>query len=389
MRLINSRNISPMYLKILLSLGLFTSTCSVWARELTDLTLNVATANKQEAFDRATEEATHKMTEVILGAERTAKVWATARPRLLKNSTRYIVFIKGSTPAEGSAEPNIQVQMRLSADNLESLLRELGLMGSGTVRLLPLVLMTEPKGSRYAWWADMSDDKAQTLAQEMFKKFFQQLNQQLKGKNIYVLDPTSASFRMNVPSAYRSEGLKREDQISLAQYLKADVVMSGRVEVLKGEGSGIKLNYDLQLWQTKAGRGLSEVIRSESGASDAPKAILSSFEPANDRAISELSTKLVEAMSTGSLNLNVVRISVEGNLGFKQQTEFKKELGALRDIKMLRERMFEPSRVVYEAETGLTGADLGKAMQKTKFQQFRVEVSGSQDDSLVLSVKAL
>ncbi len=389
MILMNSRNILPMCLKFLLCFTLFTSASSVLARELMDISLDVATSNKQEAFDRATEEATHRLTEELIGPERTAKVWATARPRLLKNSTRYILFIKGSTPLPDAVEPNIQVQMRLSADNLETLLRELGLMGSGTVRLLPLVLITEPRGSRYAWWADLNESKSSTVAQDLFKKFFQQLNAHFKGKNIYVLDPTNASFRMNVPSAYRSEGLRREDQILLAQYLKADAVISGRIEIGKNEGSGVKLNYDLQLWQTKAGRGLSEVQRLESAMSDAPKAVMSAMEQNNDKVIGELSAKLIEAMSTGSLNLNVVRISVEGSLGYKQQVEFKRELSALRDIKLLRERMFEPSRAVYEAETGLTGNELGKAMQKAKFQQFRVDVGSAQDDSLVLSVKAL
>jgi hypothetical protein len=377
-----------MCLKIFLYFSLFTFANSVLARELTDMTLDVATASKQEAFDRATEEATLKLTENLIGQEKAAKVWSSARARLLKNSTRYIVFIKGSTPTEG-AEPHIQVQMRLSTDNLETLLREFGLMGSGTVRLLPLVLISEPRGSRYAWWADLSDEKKETAAQELFKKFIQQLSARFKGKNVYVLDPSTASFRMNVPSAYRSEGLRREDQILLAQYLKADAVISGRLEITKGEGSGARLNYDMQLWQTKAGRGLSEAQRSDVAYNDAPKALMASMEQSNDKVIAELGDKLVEAMATGSLNLNVVRLMVEGPLSYKQQVEFKKELSSLRDIKFLRERLFEPSRVVYEAETNLTGTDLGQALKKTRFPQFRVDVSGAQDDSLALAVKAL
>lgn len=368
---------------------MFTFVTGTYARELTDLTLDVATANKQEAFDRATEEATLKLTEELIGAEKTSKAWPQAKAKLLKNSTKYIVFIKGSTPSEGATDPHIQVQMRLSPDSLETLLREMGLMGTGTVRLLPLVLITEPKGTRYAWWADLSEDKTQTAAQEIFKKFFQQLSGHFKGKNVYILDPTTASFRMNVPSTYRSEGLRREDQILLAQYLKADVVISGRIEGVKSEGSGAKLNYDLQLWQTKAGRGLSEAQRSELVPNDAPKALLASMEQANDKVIGELAGKLNEAMATGSLNLNVVRLKVEGNLSYKQQLDFKKELSSLRDIKVLRERMFEPSRVTYEAETGLSGTDLGLALRKTNFQRFRVDVGTAQDDSLALSVKAL
>lgn len=343
---------------------------------------------KQEAFDQATEEATRRLTEEMLGPERTGKAWPTLKSRLLKNSTRYVQFIKGSQ-SEASGQTRVQVQMRISTDNLETLLREAGVMGSGTVRLLPLVAVSDAKGTRYVWWADTGEDKNESFSQEIFKKFFQTLSAKLKGKNVYILDPLNASFRMGVPSAYRSEGLRREDQILLAQYLKADVVLSGRLDVVKADGSVTKINHDLQMWQAKAGRGLSEVQRSEPAAGDQPKTILASLDQANDRVLGELTSKLHEAMLAGSLNLNVVRITVEGNLPYKNQVEFKKQLEALRDIKMLRERLFEASRVTFEAETNSTGSDLAKSVAKTNFPQYKVSVEGAQDNSLVLAVKAL
>jgi|GEM_PF-3100295 len=364
------------------------------SRELTDMSLEIVSAKtgneaKQEAFDQATDEATRRLTEELLGPERTAKVWTSIRPKLLKNSSRYVQFIKGGPIAENNGQTRVQVQMRISSDNLESLLREMGALGTGTIRLLPLVVVSEPRGTRYVWWADASEEKTETVAQEAFKKFYQSLAAKFKGKNVYVLDPTNASFRMGVPSAYRSEGLRREDQILLAQYLKADVVLSGKVDIVKAEGAATKINYDLQMWQGKAGRGLSEVQRSEAAGGDQPKALLASLEQANDRILPEFASKLHEAIMAGSLNLNVIRITVEGQLPYKNQVEFKKQLETLREIKILRERLFEPSRVTFEAETNTTGGELAKSVQKAKFPQYRVDVEGSQDHSLVLSVKAL
>ena len=95
---------------------------------------------KQEAFDQATEEATHRLTEELLGPERAAKVWPTVKPRLLKNSSRYVQFIKGSQISEMNGQTKVQVQMRISSDNLETFLREIGVMGGGTIRLLPCLL---------------------------------------------------------------------------------------------------------------------------------------------------------------------------------------------------------------------------------------------------------
>lgn len=368
------------------------------ARELTDMSLEILSSKtgneaKQEAFDQATEEATRRLTEELLGPERTQKVWTGVKSRLLKSSARYVQFIKGSQLSEANGQTKIQVQMRISTDNLETLLREMGTLGSGTIRLLPLVSVSEPRGTRYVWWADAvaekGSDKSETFAQEAFKKFFASLNAKFKGKNVYVLDPLSASFRMGVPAAYRNEGLRREDQILLAQYLKADVVLSGKLEIVKTDGAAAKINYDLQMWQSKAGRGLSESQRSEPATSEQPKALLTALDQANDRVLAEFAAKLQEAIMAGSLNLNVIRIAVDGNMPYKNQIEFKKQLETIREIKILRDRLFEPTRVTFEAETNTSGTELAKTVQRTKFPQYKVDVEGAQDNSLVLSVKAL
>ena len=59
----------------------------------------------------------------------------------------------------------------------------------------------------------------------------------------------------------------------------------------------------------------------------------------------------------------------------------------LRDIKLIRERLFEPSRVTYEIETAASSSDLSKAIASTQFPQFKVDVGSVQDNSLTLSVK--
>jgi hypothetical protein len=370
------------------------TTVPALARELTDLSIEVTTASKgpeakQEAFDKAVEDGTFRLTEELLGSERTAKVWPTVKPKVLKNSTRYVVFIKGGAPVDTATGSKVQVQMRLSSDSLEALLRELGAVGQSTVRLLPLFVVSETRGSRYVWWTDTTDEKSVNFSRDLFKKLYEQFNAKFKGKNVYVLDPNSSSFRMSVPAAYRTENLRREDQVLLAQYLKADIVVSGRVEIARGENGGSRSIYDFQMWQAKSGRGLSEAQRSEVIPSDAPKVITQSVEDVSGKVAAELAGKLHEVIANGQLNLNVMRLVVEGNLGPRQATDFRRLLGGLRDIKLIRERLFEPARVTYEIETGATSNDLSKAIAKSQFPQFKVEVGSVQDNSLTLSVKAL
>ncbi|NJL23843.1 MAG: hypothetical protein HC902_00760 [Calothrix sp. SM1_5_4] len=78
-----------------------------------------------------------------------------------------------------------------------------------------------------------------------------------------------------------------------------------------------------------------------------------------------------------------------GALNYGQMTDFKKQLGSVREIKALRERLFESSRVTFEAETAVNGQELAKAVQRHRFSAFAVSVSGSQDNGLVLNVRPL
>ena len=365
------------------------------ARELVDMTVDITSDKKgadakQEAFDAAVEQASRKLTEDMVGTEKADKVWPHIRARLLKESTRYVVFIKGSTPVEDKGQSRIQVQMRISPDHLEGFLREMNVLGGGSVRVLPLVGFSDFRGSRYAWWADLSDEKANSYALQDFKLFMKQLTAHFKNKNVFVLDPTNASFRMSVPSAYRSAALRREDQVLLGQYMKADVVISGSVRVTKprsdsGEQSA---EYQLEMWQTKTGSSLSDVSVAQSVVSDTPKAAYALLQQSNPKVIDSLSGKLTEAVASGTLNLSTLRLSVEGNLNYQQMTDLKRQLGSVREIRQIRERLFEPSRVTFEVETSVNGMDLAKSLEKARFDKFVVRVQDSQDDGLVLAVRS-
>lgn len=385
-----------MVVKVFLSILLFSLSSFVQARDLTDFQVEITSPlkgaeAKQEALDQATEKGVFQLTEQLLGSERASKVWSQISPKLLKNSSRYVLFIKGSVPQETPEGTKVQVQMRLSPDALEAALREAGVMANSTVRLLPLIRVNEAKGTRYFWWGDDGDPKAVSDAQDYFKRALKVLAGQFKGKTVYMLDPSTPSFRVSVPVSYRLENLRREDQILLGQYLKADVVLSGKIDVVKPrpESSDLRVDYSLQLWQSKTGRMIAEVETTEPVTGDTSKAVASVIESSSGKVFGGLATKLNEVIASGNLNLNVVRVAVVGAMTYRQQADFKRLLENLRDIRLLKERLFEPYRITFEAETSVTGKDLAKVVEKGNFPQFKVDVDSAQDDGLVLNVKAL
>jgi len=368
------------------------------ARDLSDMTIDVLSDKhgaeaKQDAFDRATEQVVEKLTEDLMGAEKAGRYWPGIKAKVLKNSERYLLFIKGSAPQDvnGGTQTKITVTLRISTDNLETFLREEGVLNSGTLRVLPLVEVVDSRGVHYAWWSDAPEATGAPGLEDVFKKFLTRMSSKLKVKNVYMLDPTAQSFRMSVPAAYRSLVLRHEDQMLLAQYLKADVVVSGKIEVarLRSENSELKLAYDLQMWQAKSGRDIADVQRFEPLSSDNPKVVQAVLDQTSSKVLDELAGKLADAESSGNLNLNLIKVAVSGTMNYRQQSEFKRQLAQVREIKVLRERFFEPGRVVFEAESSVNGTELARAIQRTRFSLYNVAVEGSQDDSLALKVKAL
>ncbi len=367
------------------------------ARELQDLSLDITTAKggseaKQDAFDQATEQGAARIAEDLLGGERMARYWPGLKAKLMKNSRRFVLFIKGSPPQDtGGGMQKITVSLRLSPDAIETWLREEGVLNSGGVKVLPLVEVSDSHGARFLWWAAGQETNKSTSVQDFFTKFFTHVTAKFKSKNTYVLDPTKTSFRMAIPAAYRGENLKREEQMLFAQYLKADVVLSGRVSVtrLNREGAEAKLDYDLQLWQAKSGRLIGEVQRSESVPSDSPKVVLATLEQSEKKVIEDLSHHLVESLNAGNLNLNVVKIALSGAMSYRQQAELKRQMAQMREIRILKERLLEPGRVTFEAETPVTTQELAQAFKKARFPLYMIEVVSAQDESLALNVKAL
>jgi enamine deaminase RidA (YjgF/YER057c/UK114 family) len=380
----------------LLSLCYVMAGFSAAARELTDLQVEVTSTKrgpeaKQEAFERATEEGSRQLMEQLLGSDRAGKLWPQVASKVLKNSTRYVLFIKGSAPQELGTGTKIQVQIRLSPDNLEALLRELGALGGGTVRLLPLVYVNDVNGSKYVWWADIGDEKNPSSAKDYFKRVLKLTTAHFKSKNVYLLDPASPSFRNGVPASYRMEGLRREDQALLAQYLKADVILSGKVDLVKPRPDSVETRVDfaLQLWQPRTGRVIAEGVNSEVVPVGSAKAAGAAVDHVGGKLLNELAGKLAETVASGSLNLNIVRLSIVGPLGYKHMVEFRRQLANVRDIQALKERLFEPHRVTFEVETSVSGQELAKLVERTSFSLFKVDVENIQDDGLVLSVKPL
>ena len=383
---------------ILLSVLLFIQ--PALARDIIEQTIAVTTEKtgseaKQAAFDKAVEEASFMAAQEILGPEKGLKIWPTIKAKILKNSTRYILFIKGSQPQPVAGGSQISVALRLSIASLEAVLREDGILATtedGSVRILPLISFSDSSGLSYSWWADVAEtDAVSGLSKDLFKQFQTQMVSLFKSKSVYVFDPTQPSFRLAVPGNLRGEGLRREDQSTMAQYFKADAVVSGSVRLVKirPDSAQLRLEYDLSLWQAKTGRILTDVQRMVDLVQvDSIKATLQQTETSNAKILDEMAVKVADAISSGALNLSVVRLAINGNLSYSQMAAFKKALlDQTRELRGLKERLFEPGRATFEADSQLPGSDLVKVLANFRSPQYQVDVRDGGAQGVLLWVK--
>ena len=141
------------------------------------------------------------------------------------------------------------------------------------------------------------------------------------------------------------------------------MVVTGKIDVTSG---GTRLDYDVQTWQSQSGRALSEYTKVDVLPTAEPKSLAGHFDQRTRTIFADLATKIREASSQGNLNLSVVKIVIEGDLGYREQRELRRTLSDAREIRSVRERLFEPGRLTLEVETTLAAPDLAKALQRTR-----------------------
>lgn len=382
-----------MFAKIFISILICLFPSLVNAQPATEMTLSVATTAsgaeaRQMAFDQATEMATARVMEGILGSKVMPSIWEKNKRRILNESSRYVLFIKASQPRVEQGLPVFDVQLRISSKNLESLLRETGLLTSGPVQILPLFEVLSEDGRAYAWWAD---DNLVNNSREIgrLKTVVRELMGVFKGSSIMVLDPTQKAFQQSIPAVYRSGFLRKEDQMALAGFLKTDLVLSGSVEVVRAglEGGDLLIKTNLELWRARTGRVLGRYNSDVRLNSINDKAVLVELKKASARLMGQLGNEVKRALQTGEIHSNVVRVEVKGELSHPQLTEFKKGLMGIRQVKTLVERLIEADRVVYLADVTVPAETLVEEIKKQKWNGFKVGVSGS-EDSIFLRVSA-
>jgi hypothetical protein len=330
---------------------------------------------KQEAFRKAVEDASTKLISETVGADALEKQEARIK-QVLSRSEKYILFIKGSIPEAVPEGSRVRVEMKISLDNFEALLREYGLVQSATrgARLLPIVGWTDNGAARSTWWTENPSGPAGKL----WTKFANALTTRLKARNIHLVEGLSVD---RVPPALRKKQLTREEQLALAKIFDATLIVYGDVRMMK-ESSGEKAQIQTELVDVRSQKALETIQTTVGGAG-------ASSENLAVKVADSLNEQIKTAQGAGRMNLSTFRLVVRGDLNFQKLDLFKKELlEQVLDIRAMKDRLYSPGEYVFEAESNRQLSELAAEIRKARFTRMKVGAQEDGTSNLVLNISA-
>jgi len=331
---------------------------------------------KQEAFRKAVEDASTKLISETIGADALEKQ-APRIKQVLSRSEKYILFIKGSNPEPVPEGSRIKVEMKISLDNFEALLREQGLVQSANraLKILPLISWSNESGTtRNTWWVDAGSP----LGQKIWTKFEGAMSKRLQARNIRMADGLLLD---RIPPALRKRSLSREEQMAVAKLFDASLIVYGDVRLTK-ESSGEKAQIQTELVDVRSQKALESTQITVGAPKDTPENLAV-------KVADQVNEQIKAAQASGRMNLATFKLVIQGDLTFQKLDQLKKELlEQVLDIRAMKDRLYTPGEFVFEAESNRQLSELASEIRRAKFSHMRVSAEESAGSSLVLSVSA-
>lgn len=301
----------------------------------------------------------------IIGEKRYAKNKALVENRIVRESAKFIPFVQPGDPVklpDGSWK--MKVDLKISLGSLRKMVIDTGLMTDADtpVTMVPLIAFTDrTKGLNYRWWmADPRDDLRKSLI-EWSSVVQLGLHKELMRQGFHLLLPVEAGLSNALPPVFRVDRPASQDLRQIGEYMGVSMALRGDVRVKEArEGTGSaggqqnqwQILVRLEVLPVQGGRTVAEISRTlDTDVGPAELVVKRKLEKEISEMAKDLATQVFDAWTRGTLAATTVKLAVRGNLSPKQLGDFRSQMTrSVRDVKAIRERLFEPGRVVFEID---------------------------------------
>lgn len=335
----------------------------------------------------------------IIGEKRYQKYKNSVESKIIKQSAKFIPFVAPGQPvAQPDGSWKMPLELKLSASSLRKMIINAGLLNDaeGPAALLPLIAFVDRKsGALLRWWQGEPKDDSHKFLSQLSSELHSRLQTEFSRQGFHLIKPLGLRVSP-LPEALRSDRLSGADVSFVSDYFGAPMVLRGDVRFREMRNGGARsaavgqIALKLEVLQVSTGRVVAEVSRQfdADGATYEP-AVRSKLAAEMPEIAKDLASQVLEAWQRGTLSSNVVRLTLNGQLTPKQLGEFKSSLlQGVRDVKVMKERLFEFGHVVYEVDYAGEFGPLEEKLKGLKMTAFDTRVSKAGETGLVMEVRA-
>ncbi|MEO0336980.1 MAG: hypothetical protein AAF202_11325, partial [Pseudomonadota bacterium] len=313
---------------------------------------------KQEIFQIASDNISEKYIRQIIGDNKYERNRELIKNKVMSNSSKYILYMKGGQAERTASGIRMNVTMKLGLKSLRQLLLNQGLLYEieGPPKVLTLVSVeNRVDGSSFSWWVD-DPDGGNSQLRYLLLDFQNSLRSQLTPKGFYTINSGKESSKNALPATLRNVDAPTEDLLMIGDFLKAQIVVLGRVQIKKStkRPDVFEIHVRGAALYTSNGRVVGEVIRVfETTAGSFNQVVRSKAKEIFPKVAKDLTVQLYEAWKSGTFGSSLLRLAFQGQLSFGQVNVLKEQLlSSVSELKSLKERKFTPSGVVFEVDSG-------------------------------------
>lgn len=319
---------------------------------------------KRDIQDQAANKISEDVIKDLIGEDRYAKNRSLILSKVVKNSGRYIPFVKPSELTQEGDTFKMSVSLKVSLKDLKQILQDNSLLSENDTApvVLPLVSWVDRNQMKtYNWWQP-SDKDAQVFLMKENRHLEEALRGSFQKNNFYVIKPASSGLAGNVPTNFQDEKIAGEDAQFFAQYFNAPVVLDGQVQISKGDDNRYRLEIRMSAIQVSNNRPIADVSRkfeTESGSYE--NVVDKKIKEVSEAVANDLASQVFEAWQRGSLGTSVLLLTVRGKNNLPLDESLKDRIRTqITQVKNIRERMISSDSVSFEIDTASPAAEISQ-----------------------------
>ena len=346
-------------------------------------------AVKREIQEQAFQKVSEDVIKELIGEDRFAKNKTLINNKIIKNSGRYIPFVKPSAVTQEGEESKMSVSLKVSLKDLKQLLQNNSLLADNDT--LPIVLpmvswQDRVQGRSYRWWQSLNKEPQGFLMAEG-KIFEESLREAFQKNNFFLIKPIESGLGSQVPVDFQNEKVSSEDSQFFAKMFNAPVLIDGQITLSKADkDNGYRIEVKMTALQVSNGRAIADVSRRfETSGGVFENVVDKKIKEISDAAANDLSVQVFDAWQRGSVGSNILRITIKGRNTLTDVESLKESVRAqITQVKNIRERLVTSDSISFEVDTTVSSEELAGRLESLQVANKKLGRVSADSDEIVM-----